>query len=155
MNTHSEFQAHRIGVTNTRKARHGADRLEIYVTEQGFNPEYQFLNRGGLELVKKTCRYPSQAHCVTDVATSGYSGRHVVVAIWKASQATWARSTSCAATSPSTDPPGPHPVTPARRPRERIPQAPSRGRFPLSHRSRCCAGTGLCWRRFVSRLQRG
>jgi chitin-binding protein len=67
------------------EARHGADWLEIYVTKQGFDPEYQLINWDDLELVKKTGRYPYQAHYVTDVTTSGYSGRHVVVTVWKAS----------------------------------------------------------------------
>ncbi|MFI1371099.1 lytic polysaccharide monooxygenase [Streptomyces longwoodensis] len=67
------------------EARHGADWLEVYVTKQGFNPEYQLINWDDLELVKRTGRYPYQAHYVTDVATSGYSGRHVVVTVWKAS----------------------------------------------------------------------
>ncbi|MFJ8807098.1 lytic polysaccharide monooxygenase [Streptomyces sp. NPDC102490] len=67
------------------EARHGADWLEVYVTKQGFNPEYQLIGWNDLELVKKTGRYPYQPHYVTDVSTSGYSGRHVVVTVWKAS----------------------------------------------------------------------
>jgi chitin-binding protein len=67
------------------EARHGADWLEVYVTKQGFNPEYQLIGWDDLELVKKTDRYPSQPHYVTDVSTSGYNGRHVVVTVWKAS----------------------------------------------------------------------
>ncbi|MFH8485303.1 lytic polysaccharide monooxygenase [Streptomyces longisporoflavus] len=35
--------------------------------------------------MKKTGRYPYQPHYTTDVSTSGYSGRHVVVTVWKAS----------------------------------------------------------------------
>ncbi|MFI7089434.1 hypothetical protein ACIBUR_38330 [Streptomyces anulatus] len=34
--------------------------------------------------MQKTGRYPHQSHCVTDVNTSGYSGRHIVVTAWKA-----------------------------------------------------------------------
>ncbi|MFH9391964.1 lytic polysaccharide monooxygenase [Streptomyces sp. NPDC017413] len=67
------------------EARHGADWLEVYVTKQGFNPEYQLIGWDDLELVKKTGSYAYQPHYVTDVSTSGYSGRHVVVTVWKAS----------------------------------------------------------------------
>jgi chitin-binding protein len=67
------------------EARHGADWLEVYVTKQGFNPEYQLIGWDDLELVKKTGTYPYQPHYVTDVSTTGYSGRHVVVTVWKAS----------------------------------------------------------------------
>ncbi|MGD9485421.1 lytic polysaccharide monooxygenase auxiliary activity family 9 protein [Streptomyces sp. TRM70308] len=67
------------------EARHGADWLEIYVTKQGFDPQTQLIGWDDLELVKKTGRYPYQAHYTTDVSTSGYSGRHVVVTVWKAS----------------------------------------------------------------------
>ncbi|MGW0549596.1 lytic polysaccharide monooxygenase [Streptomyces altiplanensis] len=67
------------------EARHGADWLEIYVTKQGFDPTSRLIGWGDLELVKKTGRYPYQPHYTTDVSTSGYTGRHVVVTVWKAS----------------------------------------------------------------------
>ncbi|MGD6755789.1 lytic polysaccharide monooxygenase [Streptomyces sp. BH105] len=67
------------------EARHGADWLEVYVTRQGFDPTTQLMGWDDLELVKKTGRYPSTDHYKTDVNTSGYSGRHVVVTVWKAS----------------------------------------------------------------------
>ncbi|MCX2970111.1 MULTISPECIES: lytic polysaccharide monooxygenase auxiliary activity family 9 protein [Streptomyces] len=67
------------------EARHGADWLEIYVTKQGFDPQTQLIGWDDLELVKKTGSYPYQAHYTTDVSTSGYNGRHVVVTVWKAS----------------------------------------------------------------------
>ena len=67
-----------------------ADALRQYAyADRGRSLEI-FLDRasigwGDLEQVKKTGRYPSQPHYVTDVSTSGYSGRHVVVTVWKAS----------------------------------------------------------------------
>ncbi|MGQ4353077.1 lytic polysaccharide monooxygenase [Streptomyces drozdowiczii] len=67
------------------EARHGADWLEIYVTKQGFDPTTQLIGWNDLEQVKKTGRFPYQPHYITDVSTSGYSGRHVVVTVWKAS----------------------------------------------------------------------
>ncbi|MFJ8762706.1 lytic polysaccharide monooxygenase [Streptomyces cyaneofuscatus] len=67
------------------EAQHGADWLEIYVTKQGFDPQTQTIGWGDLELVQKTGRYPYQSHYVTDVSTSGYSGHHDVVTVWKAS----------------------------------------------------------------------
>ncbi|GAA2117645.1 lytic polysaccharide monooxygenase [Kitasatospora saccharophila] len=66
-------------------ARHGADYLKIYVTKQGFNPEIEPIGWDDLDFVKQTGSYPGQLNYTTDVNTSGYSGRHVVLTVWKAS----------------------------------------------------------------------
>ncbi|MER8193580.1 lytic polysaccharide monooxygenase [Streptomyces microflavus] len=60
-------------------------RWSVRPSPQGFDPQTQPIGWGDLELVQKTGRYPYQSHYVADVSTSGYSGRHVVVTVWKAS----------------------------------------------------------------------
>jgi predicted carbohydrate-binding protein with CBM5 and CBM33 domain len=67
------------------QASHGADYFRVYVSRQGFDPTTQPLGWGDLVLVEETGRYgPSQNYSI-DVSTSGFSGRHVVYTIWKAS----------------------------------------------------------------------
>jgi chitin-binding protein len=66
-------------------ARHGADYLKVYITKQGFDPSIEPIGWDDLDFIKQTGRYPSQLNYRTDVQTSGYSGRHVIVTIWKAS----------------------------------------------------------------------
>lgn len=66
-------------------ARHGADYLKIYITKQGFDPATSTISWNNLDFIKQTGRYPGQLDYKTEVNTSGYTGRHVVVTIWKAS----------------------------------------------------------------------
>lgn len=72
-------------VTVQDVARHGADYLKVYITKQGFDPTSSLIGWGDLDLLKQTGRYGSQFEYKTDVSTSGYHGRHVLVTIWKAS----------------------------------------------------------------------
>ncbi|MCG8916601.1 lytic polysaccharide monooxygenase [Actinokineospora sp. PR83] len=66
-------------------ARHGADYLKIYITKQGFDPATSTIGWNNLDFIKQTGRYPSQLDYRTEVNTSGYTGRHVVITVWKAS----------------------------------------------------------------------
>ncbi|WP_408648608.1 lytic polysaccharide monooxygenase auxiliary activity family 9 protein [Streptomonospora mangrovi] len=67
------------------QASHGADYFLVYVTKQGFDPTRESMGWDDLDLVAETGRYaPSQNYRI-DVSTSGYSGRHVVYTVWKAS----------------------------------------------------------------------
>jgi lytic cellulose monooxygenase (C4-dehydrogenating) len=67
------------------EARHGADYLEIYVTEQGYDAETDALDWGDLELVAETDSYAPASHYTTEVSAPGRTGHHVVYTIWKAS----------------------------------------------------------------------
>ncbi|MFR9721927.1 lytic polysaccharide monooxygenase [Streptomyces sp. MS19] len=67
------------------QARHGADYLRIYVSKQGYNPVTEPLEWNDLDLITTTGSYPTTGVYSAQVNTSGYSGRHVVYTIWKAS----------------------------------------------------------------------
>ncbi|MDT0268636.1 lytic polysaccharide monooxygenase [Streptomyces sp. DSM 44915] len=66
-------------------ARHGADYLQVYVTEQGYDAQTDALDWDDLELVAETGRYEPSDHYTVDVSAPGRSGHHVVYTIWKAS----------------------------------------------------------------------
>jgi predicted carbohydrate-binding protein with CBM5 and CBM33 domain len=69
------------------EARHGADWLHVYVTEQGYDPSTEPLGWDDLELVATTGSYPggSSPNYVTNVAAQGRSGHHVVLTVWRTS----------------------------------------------------------------------
>lgn len=67
------------------QASHGADYFLVYVTRQGFDPTKQAIKWSDLQLVAQTGKYAPSQNYEIDVNTSGYTGRHVVYTIWKAS----------------------------------------------------------------------
>jgi lytic cellulose monooxygenase (C4-dehydrogenating) len=69
------------------QASHGADFLRVYVSKQGFDPTTQRLGWGNLDLITTTGRYAPAKDITFNVSTSGYTGRHIVFMMWKASHA--------------------------------------------------------------------
>jgi chitin-binding protein len=69
------------------EALHGADYLQVYVTEQGYDAETDALDWADLEMVAETDAYEPASHYTVDVSAPGRTGHHVVYTIWKASHA--------------------------------------------------------------------
>lgn len=69
------------------QALHGADYLQVYVTNQGYNAETDALDWGDLTRVATTGKYAPASHYVVNVSAPGRTGHHVVYTIWKASHA--------------------------------------------------------------------
>lgn len=67
------------------QASHGADYFRVYVSKDSYDPTSQRLGWENLDLVKETGSYAPTQNIDIPVNTSGYSGRHVVFTIWKAS----------------------------------------------------------------------
>ena len=67
------------------QASHGADYFQVYVTEQGYDPETEPLTWDDLELVRETGSYDPAENITFDVSAPGRTGHHVVFTIWKAS----------------------------------------------------------------------
>jgi lytic cellulose monooxygenase (C4-dehydrogenating) len=77
----------RFRLTVTDSANHGAARLYVYITKQGFNPLTQRLTWGSLELVTTTTNVQfgqtGISNYVADVNAGTRTGRHVIYTIWQ------------------------------------------------------------------------
>jgi predicted carbohydrate-binding protein with CBM5 and CBM33 domain len=67
------------------QASHGADFIRVYVSRTGYDPTTQPLRWSDLDRITTTGRYAPATDYLVPVTTSGYTGRHIVFAIWQAS----------------------------------------------------------------------
>ncbi len=75
----------RFTLTITDQARHGADYIRVYVTNQGFSPTTQPLGWNNLELVAESGRIGSAGQYQVAVNAGTRTGRHIVYTVWQAS----------------------------------------------------------------------
>ncbi|MDT0345473.1 lytic polysaccharide monooxygenase auxiliary activity family 9 protein [Streptomyces litchfieldiae] len=64
---------------------HGADYIDVYVTEQGFDPTTERLSWSDLELAGHVENIPTGTTTPVNVNAPGRSGHHIVYTVWQAS----------------------------------------------------------------------